>query len=248
MQIIIWIVVAIVVLAILASVLEWVFDHIIPILILAASIVGLILYPHIAIPIIGLGIVLFAVYILISKMVKAIKEKLKISEQEKKQREENINSEEAKKNEAINSLSEDVQEYVMTGKRYIDKFYTFSKTIKSEEIRVSLKKIIDILNKIVDAIIYHPKQARRVHKLFDYYLPTIDKVLSAYVQYDKTGVSGESVEKTKKEIEELMDDSYGAFKSCLELIYQDDTIDISSEVAAMKQVMEMDGLKESIKK
>ncbi len=248
MQIILWIIVIIVILAILASVLEWVFDHIVPILLLVAAIVGLILYPNIALPIIVIGCALFAICILISKMMGAVKGKLKRREVQKKKKEDCFNSEEAKKIEIMNSLSDDAREYVIKGKAYVDKFRTFSETIKSNELSASLNRIIGVLDKIIDAIIYHPQHARNVHKLFDYYLPTMDKVLSAYLHYDKNDVSGDSICKTKKEIEELMEDSYEALENYLDLLYQDDTLDISSEVAAMKQVMEMDGLKESIKK
>ena len=153
----------------------------------------------------------------------------------------------AKKIEIINSLSEDAHEYVIQCKDYADKFQIFSESIKSDELSASLNRIIDVLNKIIDAIIYHPQQAQHLHKLFDYYLPTMDKVLSAYLHYDKNDVSGDSICKTKKEIEDLMDGAYEAFENYLDLLYQDDTLDISSEVAAMKQVMEMDGLKDGIK-
>ena len=53
-------------------------------------------------------------------------------------------------------------------------------------ILIKTKDILeDLLKQIFNRVKVHPEQMDRMHKLMDYYLPTMLKLVEAYDEYDK---------------------------------------------------------------
>ena len=76
----------------------------------------------------------------------------------------------------------------------------------------------------------------------NYYLPTTEKLLDAYIDLDKQPEIGENIPKTKREIEETVDTINDAFENLLDSLFEEVAWDISSDISVMKTMMEQDGL------
>ena len=76
----------------------------------------------------------------------------------------------------------------------------------------------------------------------NYYLPTTEKLLDAYVVLDEKQATGKQSAQTKKEIEEAVSTIVTAFEGILEKLYEEYEMDIASEIAALELSMKQDGL------
>ena len=78
----------------------------------------------------------------------------------------------------------------------------------------------------------------------NYYLPTTEKLLEAYIDIDEKKVEGKSLEKSKKDIEGAIDKIIDSFEGLLDKFYQEKELDISTDISAMEVLMKQDGLTE----
>lgn len=75
----------------------------------------------------------------------------------------------------------------------------------------------------------------------DYYLPTTQKLLDAYGDFEAAGVEGENLREAKKRIEQIMDAVVAGFERQLDQLYHSDAMDINSEVQVMETMLKRDG-------
>ena len=79
-----------------------------------------------------------------------------------------------------------------------------------------------------------------------YYLPTTLKVLRAYAQLDAQGIEGENITAAKKRIEGMMDRVVDGFEKQLDKLFQDEALDITSDVEVLENMLRKDGLSDSM--
>lgn len=99
-----------------------------------------------------------------------------------------------------------------------------------------------ISNKIFRTVIEQPSKAPQIRRFLDYYLPTTLKMLRGYRKMDERKVSGQEAENVKDKIESAMDVVIGAFKKQLNTLYQNDILDISTDIDVLETMLKQDGL------
>lgn len=107
-----------------------------------------------------------------------------------------------------------------------DKLYTLENTTK---------RIFDYVNK-------HPEKLGDTRRFMNYYLPTTLKLVHKYRQYEQAEIQVASIVKAKEEIEGTLDTINTAFLNLLDSLYQDDTLDVSTDIEVLQQVLEQEGL------
>lgn len=105
-----------------------------------------------------------------------------------------------------------------------------------------IDRIGEITGKILDYQRKNPGKASQLRSFLNYYLPTTLKILRAYAQLDKQGVEGENISAAKQRIEGMMDKVVEGFEKQLDRLFQDDALDITSDVAVLEQMLDKDGL------
>ena len=68
------------------------------------------------------------------------------------------------------------------------------------------------------------------------------KILRAYAQLDAQGIEGENISAAKKRIEDMMDQVVYGFEKQLDKLFQDDAMDITSDVEVLENMLKKDGL------
>lgn len=68
------------------------------------------------------------------------------------------------------------------------------------------------------------------------------EMLRKYRDLERQEVRGENIGTTMRKIEEMMDKVTAGFEKQLDNLYQNDMLDITSDIAAMEQMMVKDGL------
>ena len=105
---------------------------------------------------------------------------------------------------------------------------------------------IDRIGEITSKIFAYQKQnpggERQIRTFLSYYLPTTLKILRAYAQMEAQGVDGENIRAAKARIEGMMDKVVEGFEKQLDQLFQDDAMDITTDVAVLERMLAKDGM------
>lgn len=138
--------------------------------------------------------------------------------------------------------SKEMQEILDQGQKYIDKIHTSNDIIKDKIISEKLDEMEKIVSMIFHEVDINPDQADNLGMFMNYYLPTTDKLLTSYIEIDGKQIQGQTIKKTKKEIEEVLDKIIESFEKLLDKFYQEKQLDISTDISAMEIMMKQEGL------
>ncbi len=100
----------------------------------------------------------------------------------------------------------------------------------------------DVTGKIFQTVIDQPNKAPQIRKFMSYYLPTTLKMLASYRKMDERGVYGENADQARKKITGSMGLVLKAFDKQLDTLYQNDMLDITTDVDVLEQMLKRDGL------
>lgn len=139
--------------------------------------------------------------------------------------------------------SAEIARIISVGQSYIDKIHASRDIIKDKRITQKISQMESVVSTIFHEVDINPKQANKLGMLLDYYLPSTESLLNAYIDLDEKQVSARSIAKAKKDIENSLDTINAAFERILERFYQEQELIIASEITAMEVIMKQDGLK-----
>ena len=172
---------------------------------------------------------------------KAYLEQKKISEQEKEQNTAGTDTQDTDQNRREQELHSIVAE----GMEYIRHLRDLNDRIEGEAISEKLYQLENLLKEIFDRVQEHPEQMHRMHKLMDYYLPTMLKLVEQYAEFDEISNPGEDILDAKKEIEKTLDMINQAFVTLLNNLFRDAAFDASADAQVLQTMLAREGLTES---
>ena len=114
--------------------------------------------------------------------------------------------------------------------------------IDDEKMSAQIDRIGVITAKILDYQKTHPDKAPQLHSFLSYYLPTTLKILRAYAQLEDQEVSGSNITAAMQRIEGMMDKVVEGFEKQLDLLFQGDAMDITTDVEVLERMLAKDGL------
>ena len=82
----------------------------------------------------------------------------------------------------------------------------------------------------------------QLQKFMDYYLPTALKLLKTYSQLSSQDVQGQNITEAKRSIERSMDLLVSAFEHQLDKLFASDALDVTTDIAALEGMLNLDGL------
>ena len=143
------------------------------------------------------------------------------------------------------NISAEVKETLEQGKKYLAQISRLNDRIPGVEVSNKIYKIEDITGRILSRVEEHPSSVDDIKQLMKYYLPMTIKLLTAYAEMDEQPVKVENIDKSKKEIENVLDSLNDAFSKLLDDLYKDTAWDISSDVSVLNAMLKREGLKGS---
>ena len=90
-----------------------------------------------------------------------------------------------------------------------------------------------------------PDKKAQLQKFMNYYLPTALKLLNTYASLSRQAVEGTNITEAKQSIERSMDLLVTAFENQLDKLFQSDALDVTTDIAALEGMLNMDGLTDS---
>ena len=85
-----------------------------------------------------------------------------------------------------------------------------------------------------------PQKAARIDTFLNYYLPTTQKLLDSYAEFEAAGVEGENLRQAKSRIEATMDTIVRGFEHQLDELYKADALDVDSDIRVMETMLRRD--------
>lgn len=144
-----------------------------------------------------------------------------------------------------NRREQELHSIVAEGMEYIRHLRDLNDRIEGEAISEKLYQLENLLKEIFDRVQEHPEQMHRMHKLMDYYLPTMLKLVEQYAEFDEISSPGEDILDAKKEIEKTLDMINQAFVTLLNNLFRDAAFDASADAQVLQTMLAREGLAES---
>ncbi len=98
---------------------------------------------------------------------------------------------------------------------------------------------------IFRAVYDKPHKVPMIRKFMDYYLPTTLKMVRGYRMFDERGVRGEEAVAAKNRIRDALAVVLTGCTKMLDKLYQDDVLDLTTDIDVLEQMLKRDGLTES---
>lgn len=113
----------------------------------------------------------------------------------------------------------------------------------------SLSGKLDILEnkcaEIFRAVYDKPNRASQIRKFMDYYLPTTLKMVKGYRMLDERGITGQDAIYARNRIDDALLVVLQGCEKMLDKLYQDDVLDLTTDIDVLEQMLKRDGLSES---
>lgn len=131
------------------------------------------------------------------------------------------------------------------GKVYLEEIQKVQKRIYEPEFSGKLQRLQTVIEQIFQHVRKYPQQIDEIRKFMDYYLPTTLKLVKAYENFSSQPIQGENITQAKKEIEETVGTINEAFERLLDSLYEDVTMDVSTDISVLHTMLAQEGLTES---
>ena len=138
-----------------------------------------------------------------------------------------------------------VDSLVQKGQELLAQIRQENDLIPDPELSAQMEQLDDIANRIFRTVAEQPGKAPQIRRFMDYYLPTTLKMLTGYRKMDERKVSGANAEATRAQIRKAMEVVLHAFNKQLDTLYQDDMLDISTDIDVLETMLRQDGLVDS---
>lgn len=113
--------------------------------------------------------------------------------------------------------------------------------IADPAISAKIDRLEDLAGKIFRIVEEEPAKKAKASTFLSYYLPTTQKLLDSYANFEEAGVSGGNVSQAKQRIADTMDKIVAGFERQLDQLYQSDAMDVDSDIRVMEQMLRRDG-------
>ena len=100
-----------------------------------------------------------------------------------------------------------------------------------------IDRLEEITAQIFRVVEGNPAKQKQIATFLNYYLPTTQKLLDSYAEFESAGIEGENLRQAKQRIEATMDSIIRGFEHQLDALYQSDAMDVDSEIRVMETML-----------
>ena len=111
--------------------------------------------------------------------------------------------------------------------------------IDDEIIREEVKKIIILLDKIYEEVLVNSEKISKIKKFFNFYIPSLEKVLDKYVRFKDKKLKGTEVEEFFKNVENFLKQVSQSFEKIYDSLFTDEIFDVDTEIKVLLREMRL---------
>lgn len=155
-----------------------------------------------------------------------------------------LKEQEEKEKQRIESdpVQKELSQILAEGNRYVKDIRRLNDEIIGEDISHQLDKIEETIASIFEIVKRKPEKIPELRKLMQYYLPMTIKVVTSYRDFENERVSSEQLDESKQEIKDTLDKVMVAFVNLREKLFQEDVLDVSTDLDVLEAMMSQEGL------
>lgn len=131
------------------------------------------------------------------------------------------------------------------GRKTILQIRAENKLIPDELLTKQLNQLEILCGEIFRTVHDKPDKAPQIRKFMDYYLPTTLKIVSTYRVISERGAFGSEMVQARQRIEAALGTVIQGCQKLLSKMYQDDVLDITTDIDVLEQMLKRDGLTET---
>lgn len=125
---------------------------------------------------------------------------------------------------------------------FVQQLHQLNKLVDDGEVSQKVEKIIEISKMIFERKAELQTLPSGIKKFESYYMPTTIKLLSIYTQIDDQPIEGTNIEAIRTDVPVILDTLIQAYQNLLDELYADTALDVSSEIAVLKDMLNQEGL------
>lgn len=131
---------------------------------------------------------------------------------------------------------------ILRGREMLAAIRQENEKIPDAQLSAKIEEIEAVAVRIFRTVADQPQKAPQIRRFMEYYLPTTLKMLGSYRKMDERGVAGQNANTTRERIRSAMDVVVDAFKKQLDTLYQNDMLDISTDIDVLETMLKQDSL------
>ena len=112
--------------------------------------------------------------------------------------------------------------------------------IADPALSAKIDRLEEVTARIFQAVEADPKKRSSIDTFLNYYLPTTQKLLDSYAEFEATGVEGANLGQAKDRIEKTMDSIVAGFEHQLDELYKMDAMNVDSDIRVMETMLRRD--------
>ena len=144
--------------------------------------------------------------------------------------------------EPVTTGNPELDKMIADGNGAIQAMRALNDSIQDETISAQIDRLEEVSSRIFRYVKDNPAKLPQIRKFMSYYLPTTIKLLTAYDQMSRQGVSGENITGTMEKVEGMMSSIVQAFEKQLDSLFGDEAMDISTDITVLENMMVREGL------
>lgn len=144
--------------------------------------------------------------------------------------------------EPVTTGNPELDKMIADGDGAIKAMRALNDSIQDETISRQIDRLEEVSSRIFQYVKDNPAKLPQIRKFMSYYLPTTIKLLTAYDQMSRQGVSGENITGTMEKVEGMMSTIVQAFEKQLDSLFGDEAMDISTDITVLENMMVREGL------
>ena len=137
---------------------------------------------------------------------------------------------------------EKIKRIVRGGKKKLRKMRKFKEIIEKADVQSTIEEICVTTEKIFDDFKHDPKDVKAARQFLNYYLDATLKVIEQYYVLSKQPSHTDKEEETLKKVERTLGSIAIAFEQQLKKLYEDDFLDLDSEIDLLEKTIKLDGV------
>lgn len=126
--------------------------------------------------------------------------------------------------------------------RQIDELETSAGRIVDTVLKSSVERMVSAGRKIVAEAARRPEKLVLLRRFLNYYLPTSVKLINSYIHMKSGGIDGKHSDDVVNGVESNAGRIAAAFENQLDALYADESLDISTDLEVLDEMLKSDGL------
>lgn len=144
--------------------------------------------------------------------------------------------------EPFSSGNSEVDDLVRQGETGIKEMKRLRDAIEKESVKTKVNKITGVSQKIIDNLKDDTSHLPGVKRFFNYYMPTVIKLLNSYDRMYDQGIKGFNITGSMEKIEDILDTMIDAFNKQLDSLFAGQAMDIETDIEVLEGMLKREGL------